>query len=182
MLSWWSQIRLNIFWLYICSWTEGKYLFYVRTEAHLPLELPDHYSQRGKLGQGNNCIPVLNIMAMFIFSIVGNLFTALWLVTLGRRQARAIVMLSGFFSCPLYFFQYSIIFLPSVSFVLCHSCCSHAIVFGKTLVHEFQISFVPAEWYLIFLRGEIVHAKLHLSKLIKLNNIFFIEYMKCIQY
>ena len=33
------------------------------------------------------------------------------------------------------------IFFPSwpVFFILLHSCCSHALVFGKTLVHEFPI-------------------------------------------
>ena len=32
-------------------------------------------------------------------------------------------------------------------FVLFHSCCSHARVFGKTLVHEFLISYNHTEWY-----------------------------------
>ena len=35
-------------------------------------------------------------------------------------------------------------------FVLCHSCCSHARVFGKTLLHEFLISYNHTEWYLFF--------------------------------
>ena len=35
-------------------------------------------------------------------------------------------------------------------FILFHSCCSHARVFGKTLVHEFPISYSPTEWYLLF--------------------------------
>ena len=35
-------------------------------------------------------------------------------------------------------------------FVLFHSCCSHARVLGKTLVHEFFISYSHTEWYLFF--------------------------------
>ena len=31
-----------------------------------------------------------------------------------------------------------------------HSCCSHARVSGKTLVHEFHISYSQPEWYLLF--------------------------------
>ena len=50
-------------------------------------------------------------------------------------------------------------------FILFHSCCSHAQVFGKTLVLEFPMSYSHTEWYLPFLRGEIVYwPKLRLSK------------------
>ena len=35
-------------------------------------------------------------------------------------------------------------------FVLFHSCGSNAPVFGKTLVHEFPLSYRNTEWYLIF--------------------------------
>ena len=50
------------------------------------------------------------------------------------------------------------LFLPfSVCiFVLFRSCCSHARVFGKALVHEFPMSSRHTEWYLPFSRGEIV--------------------------
>ena len=42
-------------------------------------------------------------------------------------------------------------FAPHVSFfILFHSCCSHALVFGKTLVHEFPISYSHTEFYLVF--------------------------------
>ena len=34
--------------------------------------------------------------------------------------------------------------------ILFHSCCSHARVFGKTLLHEFHISYSHIEWYLFF--------------------------------
>ena len=29
--------------------------------------------------------------------------------------------------------------------LLFHTCCSHALVFGKTLVHELHISYIPSE-------------------------------------
>ena len=35
-------------------------------------------------------------------------------------------------------------------FILFHSCCSHARVFEKTLVHELPIFFNHSEWYLLF--------------------------------
>ena len=35
-------------------------------------------------------------------------------------------------------------------FVLFHSCCSHARVFWKILVHKFPISYSHTEWYFIF--------------------------------
>ena len=35
-------------------------------------------------------------------------------------------------------------------FILFRSCCSHAQVFGKTLVHEFPNSYSYTEWYLVF--------------------------------
>ena len=34
-------------------------------------------------------------------------------------------------------------------YVLFHSCCSHAQVFGKTLMHEFHISYCHAKWQLL---------------------------------
>ena len=33
--------------------------------------------------------------------------------------------------------------------VLFHSCCSHAWVFGKTLMHEFPVSYSHTEWYFL---------------------------------
>ena len=35
-------------------------------------------------------------------------------------------------------------------FILFHSCCSHAWMFGKTLVREFPMSYSHTEWYIIF--------------------------------
>ena len=43
--------------------------------------------------------------------------------------------------------------------VLLHSCCSHAQVFGKTLVHEFLISYSHTEWYLLFSDSETISAQ-----------------------
>ena len=34
--------------------------------------------------------------------------------------------------------------------MLFHSCCSHAIVFGKTPAHESPVSYSHTEWYLLF--------------------------------
>ena len=36
-------------------------------------------------------------------------------------------------------------------FILFHSCCTHEQVIGKTLFHEFPISYSHTEWYLLFL-------------------------------
>ena len=52
----------------------------------------------------------------------------------------------SFLSYPVYFFSSShlssYLLFPIVLF---HSCCSHARVFGKTLVHEFPISCIHSE-------------------------------------
>ena len=45
---------------------------------------------------------------------------------------------------------------PLFFFVLFHSCSSHARVFGKTLVHEFPLSYLHTEWYLLFSRNEMI--------------------------
>ena len=50
------------------------------------------------------------------------------------------------------------LFLPFRLFILFYSCCSHARVFGKIHVHEFTISYIHTEWYLLFSRSEIVLA------------------------
>ena len=56
------------------------------------------------------------------------------------------------FSYPFCFFHPHASLLTSFVcfFVLFDSCCSHARVFGKTLVHEFPISYSHTEWYLLF--------------------------------
>ena len=41
-------------------------------------------------------------------------------------------------------------YLLRLLLILFHSCCSHAWVFGKTLAHEFLISYNHTEWYLFF--------------------------------
>ena len=64
-----------------------------------------------------------------------------------------------FILCSLSFFPYSRLSSYQISLlltffvsliVLFHYCCSHARVFGKTLVHEFPISYSHTEWYFIF--------------------------------
>ena len=55
------------------------------------------------------------------------------------------------FSCSLHFFPYSHFSSYLLRLlILFHSCCSHGLVFGKTLVHEFPISYCRTEWYLLF--------------------------------
>ena len=46
-------------------------------------------------------------------------------------------------------------------FILFLSCCSHAQVFGKTLVHEFPISYRETEWYLLFLTVQLQELNVH---------------------
>ena len=53
---------------------------------------------------------------------------------------------------------YYLIAVLDCFFVLFHFCCSDAQVFGTILVHEFDISYCHTEWYLIFLRNEMVIA------------------------
>ena len=47
------------------------------------------------------------------------------------------------------------------SIVLFQSCCSHARVFGKTLLHEFPLFYSHTEWYFISIFGakEFKHAQ-----------------------
>ena len=52
----------------------------------------------------------------------------------------------------LLFFVLTSFFVPSSSVSLSYFrfCCSNARVFGKTLVHQFPISYSHAEWYFCF--------------------------------
>ena len=56
-----------------------------------------------------------------------------------------------FLSCPLSSFHNhsSLLTFYLCYFVLFHSCCSHARVFRKSVMHEF-ISYNHIEWYLFF--------------------------------
>ena len=76
-----------------------------------------------------------------------------WLLCL-VNATRAIVLAFGTsFFCRARFtsFHPHASFLTSFFyfFVLFHSSCSHAQVFGKIPVHEFQISYSLTEWYLL---------------------------------
>ena len=46
-------------------------------------------------------------------------------------------------------------------FILFHSCCSHARVFGKTPVHEFVTFYSHTELYFLFL--SLVHEKTNMT-------------------
>ena len=56
----------------------------------------------------------------------------------------------GTFSCPLCFFPHhsSLITFSPCFFDLLKSCCSHAQVFGRTLVNEFHIFYSHTKWNL----------------------------------
>ena len=43
----------------------------------------------------------------------------------------------------------SLLYVSVCLIVLFHSCRSHAWVFGKTLVHEFAVSYSHTEWYFL---------------------------------
>ena len=56
-----------------------------------------------------------------------------------------------FRDCFTFFLSHDSLLTFFVCFsILFHSCCSHVRVFGKTLVHEFHISYRHTEWYLLF--------------------------------
>ena len=58
------------------------------------------------------------------------------------------------FSCPLLLATRSLLLTFSCFCVLFHSCCSHAQVFEKTLVHAFHTSDSHTEWYFLTLLSE----------------------------
>ena len=70
---------------------------------------------------------------------------------LGNSSTYARARFRLLLSCPLYFFPYLRFSSYLCLFMLFHSCCSHARVFGKTLVHEFHISYSHTEWYILAL-------------------------------
>ena len=71
-------------------------------------------------------------------------------VMIGRRDF--------FISRRLYFFltDASLLTFFVGLFILFNFYCSHARVLGKTLVHEFPISYCHTEWYLIFSRNDMI--------------------------
>ena len=80
--------------------------------------------------------------------------------SLGRRDL-------FFISCKLCFFPYSRLSCFFCFFVLFHSCCSHARLFGKTLVNEYHISYIHTEWYLFFLDSATTSAPLVYSETVR---------------
>ena len=69
-------------------------------------------------------------------------------------------LLFTFFACFTSFLtHFSLISLSSVSLSFFYSWCFHALVFGKTLVHEFHISYSHTEWYLIFSDSATISAQ-----------------------
>ena len=76
-----------------------------------------------------------------------------------------------FFSCPLYLFptDSSLLTFFVCFFILFHSCCSHARVFGKTLVHELPISYSHAFWKMHSFFRETTWSKWSKCRLSKTN-------------
>ena len=76
---------------------------------------------------------------------------AFWLgILLGQRDLFFCAHFASFHthaSLLIFFVCFSILF---------YSCCSHARVFGKTLMHEFPISYSHTEWYLLFLWNDMI--------------------------
>ena len=70
------------------------------------------------------------------------------------------------------------LFLPSSSviFILFHSCCSHARVFRKILLHEFPISYSHTEWYTFFFRFAYQNLMLLLYTIILLLAIILLQW------
>lgn len=66
--------------------------------------------------------------------------------TTGKRLARAQLRSRNFFSCSLYFSFAHFYASHYLCFFLFQSYCSHAKVFGKTLVHEIHIFYCHTEW------------------------------------
>ena len=73
-----------------------------------------------------------------------------WVATLVGRRALATVRQSGHFFLSRARSTFHIHSSLLCFFILFHSCCSHTQVFGKTLVHEFHISYSHTELYLLF--------------------------------
>ena len=73
-------------------------------------------------------------------------------------------MPSGLFFVPILLSILSLLNFFICFFVLFDPCCSHARVFGKTLVHEFPISYSHTEWYLLFSRGWRYPATEHICR------------------
>ena len=63
--------------------------------------------------------------------------------------------------------------------ILYHACCSHPRVFGKTLVHEFSISYSHTEWYLCCVarrNSPCLGRSFAYQNLIKLTNLMSVKW------
>ena len=92
-------------------------------------------------------LPYYVFIIIFIIIIIIIIIIVFWF---GSDRPSGLI-----FFVHAYFFPYSRLSYLLCFFVLFHSYCSHAQVFGRTLVHEFPISYSHTEWYLFFSRGEI---------------------------
>ena len=103
-----------------------------------------------KIRQVSQFAPVM--ISLNLVSRFGLPFTNLLTCMFNEAQvsvARARVQDVGTFVPALFLTILTPFFFPFL-FILFQSCCFHARMFGKTLVHEFYISYSHTEWYLLF--------------------------------
>ena len=86
----------------------------------------------------------LNFIVLFPFFIKYHMFVII-VFWLGCDRASGLFFRARFAS---FHTHASLLVFFLCFFVLFHSCCSHALVFEKTLLHEFPMSCSHTEWYL----------------------------------
>ena len=91
-------------------------------------------------------------------------------------------------SCTSYRTHASVLTFFFCCIVLFHSCCSQARVFGKTLVHEFIVSYSQAELYLHFFDSATISAQIesvragdyYYSQRTIVTTIDMLKYLSCL--
>ena len=81
-------------------------------------------------------------------------------ISIRMRQAVGTSFIRG--RCTFFHTHASLLSVFVCLIVLFHSCSSHARVFGKTLLHEFPVSYSHTEWYFLislFSAREYKHAQ-----------------------
>ena len=95
------------------------------------------------------CFCQLNLIILFLFLI--KYYHILFIIIVfwfGCDRPSGLLFLRAHFA---YFHTHASLLAFFVCFfILFHSCCSYARVFGKTLLHEFPVSYSHTEWYLLF--------------------------------
>ena len=129
---------------------------------------------RGRVG---DC-PLVDCLSPFCFLFIEFHYTSPFLIKYYHIMVIIIVFRLGWLGRRDFFFFVTALLLSIHSslityvicfFILFHSCCSHAWVFEKTLVHEFLIFYSHTEWYLRF--SETTWSKWSKRRLSKLTII-----------